>query len=182
MRLVRPNGEAWSFDSAARLVPDQRMQMTTDPIEDGSPFSDHIFEEPSRLMVAVGVTQTPLQDRSWGQPTGPARVEAAQDFLRRASRELLTVEIYSEVFEGYAILGVTEERTAIRGRRFQLELREVVIARAQTVEIPATQPPPEAQAAMADEVDAGEQAGSSDAADDRDRSWLHQLVYGSEAT
>lgn len=188
LRIVRDDGEAWSLDGVVRIARERRITITDHPVETGSPVSDHAQRDPFRETVAGTVTATPLEGRTWDQPTGQARLDAALDFFASCVGLSVSLEFSDVVLDGYLLASWTHERTAHRAIKFALEFKEVVMATAAVVEIPVTQPVAAAAAALPDEVDIGEQAAkdiersralAAAATAQKRESWAHAWLYGS---
>jgi hypothetical protein len=179
LRISREDGKSWALDAVTRVARDPRITITDHPIESGTPVSDHAQRDPDRITVAATVTATPLEGRTWDQPTGRDRLDAALDFLAELAGERLTLEFPDGTFDSYMLTSWAHERTAQRAIKFALEFREVIIADAAVVQIPVTQPVETAAASLPDAVDVGEQAGSTPGGDAAARgSIAHGFLYG----
>jgi hypothetical protein len=191
--ITRSDGESWSFDAVTRQASDPRARITDHPVESGSSISDHSIREPIRETASATVTRSPLEGRTYDQPTGQEREAAATEFLAGCWGLLLTISYPDEDLDSYLLTSMANERGPYGAKRFALEFREVVIVESQTVEIPVTQAAPAAADGLASEVDAGEQSGeSTETSDTTDSdgvippeeeaasSWLDQILYGDE--
>ena len=153
--MIRKDGGVWTFDGHSRESFQPSSRITDHPVEGGGNVADNIFRLPLRLTIEAKVTESPL--RSYGQPLGRARVDAARSFLRVAQEDLVTIQTELETLTSMAIVGWSHDKTSVGGVAFKLEMREIVIANSATVEIPADEPAPAVANDVASAVDAGEQ-------------------------
>lgn len=182
--ITREDGQSWSFDAVTRSTRAPRARVTDHPIESGSSISDGVIKEPDRQTAIATVTRSPFEGRTYDQPTGKERIAAAEAFLDNSFGQSLTLEYPDETLESYVLVSAARERGRYGALRFALEFREVVVVSAQTVTIPVTQAAESAADGLASEVDAGEQSGTTPdtttAEDERNESWLYQILYGDE--
>lgn len=155
LRIVRADGAVWTFDGFLRPQYDPRARSTDHPVEGGSMVTDNIIVQPQRVTVVGVVTETPFQ--AYGQPVGPRRVDAAIAFLRGAQGNLVDVQLPLGTLSSYSLNGWSHEQNGRRSLHFSLDLREIQVAQAATVEIPADAPREDVAADVADEVDVGGQ-------------------------
>lgn len=155
LRIVRADGAVWTFDGFLRPQYQPRARSTDHPVEGGSMVTDNIVVQPQRVTVVGVVTETPF--KTYGQPIGPRRVDAARAFLLAAQGGLVDVQLPLGTLSGYSLNGWTHEQDGRRSLRFRLDLREIQVAQAATVEIPADAPREDVAADVADEVDVGGQ-------------------------
>lgn len=191
LTVVRDDGQFWAFDLASRIARSPSARVTDHPVESGTSISDHVVREPDRLTVAATVTRSPMEGRTYGQPTGREREAAAVAFLGSCWGQMLTLDFPGEKIEGYVLAGFAHERGAYGATKFSLEFREIVVVDSQTVDIPLSQAAPDTSAGLASEVDAGEQGtitpdtgttgGGTTSETAQSSSWLYQIVYGEEA-
>jgi len=156
LSLTLDDGTTWGFDGvSAGLFRGNRSQVTDHPLEDGVPVTDHAYSLPGTVRVRATVTQTPFEDRTFGQPVGPARIQAAKDFLALAANKPLTVVLPDgEVREGMVLRDYSSTDGASFARAFSLELVQVLIAQTTFVVLPVLDE-------FLEESDAGEQVGES---------------------
>ena len=182
--VTRSDGVSWSFDAVTRYARDLRARTTDHPVELGTSISDTVIREPGRDTPLATVTRSPLEGRTYDQPTGKEREDAAVEFLEGCWGLSLTLAYPEEEIDSYVLVSMSHERGAYRSLRFSLAFREVVVVQAQSVTIPVTQAAETAADGLASEVDAGEQSGAtpdmSEAEEEAASSWLYQLIYGSE--
>jgi len=155
LRIVRADGAVWTFDGFVRPQYQPRARSTDHPVEGGGMVTDNIVVQPQRVTVEGIVTETPFE--AYGQPIGAARLDAARAFLRGAQGNLVDVQLPLGTLANYSLNGWTHEQNGRRSLRFRLDLREIQVVQAATVEIPADAPRPDVAADVADEVDVGGQ-------------------------
>ena len=195
LTILREDGAAWSFDAVPTSSWDRRARVTDHPLERGGSVSDHALELPARITTPAVVTETPLAGRTFGQPVGRARLDAADDFLAGCIGLRLDLQFPRVTVAPYALESFTHDRSIERGRRYRLTFKALHIPTASTVEVPASAPPASEQTGMPDENDLGEQAGeatgssaseaaggdSETAEAESDSSLLYELTYGDDA-
>lgn len=151
---IDSTGEALTLDGYDGISFGRRVAVTSHPIEDGSPSTDHARREPDTFTIR-GALVTPIRRNT----PKPRAVEEAIGFFDRCVGELLTVDTVRDGrFRNVMLTGMPHTQLSTLGRRFDLSFTEMRIATPVTVTIPARQPAPIAGSGMADEVDAGKQA------------------------
>lgn len=156
MRIIRADGAVWTFDGFQSPSYQPRARSTDHPVEGGSTVTDNIIVMPQRVTVVGVVTETPFD--TYGQPTGQERIDAARSFLMGAQGNLVDVQLPWGTLVGYSLNGYSHSQTSgLRSCKFSLELREVQIALAASVEIPADLPREDVASDVASEVDVGDQ-------------------------
>lgn len=115
----------------------REVEATQNPIEYGSPITDHAFVKARTLSVSFGVTNTPFADnRSFG---GDDRVDDARRklFAIQDSAALLTVSTISGgYYENCLLVGIGWETDSKNPHAtiFDLELQEIIITTTDKVE------------------------------------------------
>lgn len=152
--LTRPNGDTLTFDASPRQSWQPSVAITDHPIEDGSTVSDHAQIQPRRLAITGVVSETPL-----GEDGGPLRVEDAVRFLNEAGEggELLTVETRLGSSTNWLLESWPHDVTVLRGLVFELSLKQVSIATAETITLPREVPRPRYSDTAPPETDVGTQ-------------------------
>jgi len=155
IQLTRDDGQALVLDGYTRISYAPTISATSHPIEAGAPVTDHAQEEPLRFTVE-GALVNPVQQ----YVARPLAVEEALRFFETAAGRLISVSTPDGVYTSCLLEGWGHAQTNRRGRRFDLSFKQVRLASPVSVTIAARTPSPRAGAGMADEVDAGEQAGT----------------------
>ena len=149
-RIVREGGDELVFDATQRFGLSRSASVTVHPVERGAEISDHSQADAETIQIG-GIV---------GQHQGAARYRQALAFLDLITRTGEPLEVEHPrvgrrrdmVAEGYTL-----ELEQAGGFRFELSVRQIRVASAVLVEIPAGQPPPVA-ADLAAADDAGRQA------------------------
>lgn len=161
--------DAIELDGATQVRTDESWLVTEYPVADA--VSDHSQRRPIRYVLDVVLTETPPD----GTERDPDRVQTAIEWLRSHAGILLDVEVGTqrEPIRSVMIEGTPRVYTTTRAVTMNLALREVVIVRAQSIDLPAIPPRPKRSAASgrAKETNDGEQAPVA-AENDRIPSWL----------
>lgn len=157
MTLTRTDtGLSMSFE-VARVSYTPSAVATSHPVELGAEVTDHVQVQGLQFGVDAIVTDSPLST-SLAAPS----VEIARTFLEGALGQALTVTIDGEgVFSSCVLESFPHERTAALGRVFACRFRQIRIASAVSVPIPARVPAPAAAAGAPTEVPLGQQAVSA---------------------
>lgn len=160
--IIRADGASLTFDGSPEQSYAVTGRVTEHPVEDGSTFGDHYVRLPDTETIPVVVTMSP---KAFGTlPPGPLRLEVARQFLEEARGQLLTVVTSRRVLTDRMLLGVSWRDTTTEQRVFELRLKQLQIATAQSVEIPPEAPRSDggdggsADAEMPSAQDFGEQA------------------------
>lgn len=187
--IQRANGNIIYFDAAESVVKDLPNKVTSHPIEDGSPITDHVISEPRKVSVTGIISDAAFQlqedDRFSeisGSDAGVARrvpvAGRSQQALNeleeiRDNREVFQLETRNEVFEDMVFTGFQVPRDAQTGDavRVKFTAQQISTVQRKFVNIPA--------AALDDADKAAENAetGKQSAEDARDKS---AAIQGSE--
>lgn len=127
--------------------------VTEHPVEFGAVITDHVQKRPTRFTVEVPVTNTPMLTS-----LSPFNVEAVRTFLETVVGHPMTVLIDGEgTFPNCVLEAFPHARTAEGGRAFACRFRQIRIASAISVPIPARLPAPVAATGAATEAPLGVQ-------------------------
>ncbi|MCW1825694.1 hypothetical protein OLZ31_02330 [Enterobacter asburiae] len=130
------------FDVVEQEPHDWTRDITTNPVEGGSPIADHIIRQPKKLSVTGMISNTPVRgiiSRIEGEPPKDNVREAIallENFYN--SNELLTVYTRDIVYENMLITSIsiprrTEDGTAIN---FSMDFQQVNIVTTATTKLP----------------------------------------------
>jgi hypothetical protein len=138
------------FDVALSEVHEWTNDVTTSPVEEGSPIADHIRPLPDRLTIKGMITNATLASdvssiiSSKTQIDGDGainRTQTAFDFLRKMKEDRLTVTVYTKynVYPDMALKSVTIPRDTGLGEaiQFTAEFEHIRIVSTQTTDVPA---------------------------------------------
>jgi hypothetical protein len=129
--------------------------VTEHPVELGSEVTDHVQKRPLPFDAEVFVSDSPLVN----SPVTLRNTREATAFFEGSVGELCNVTIDGEgVFNNYVLEGVLHSRTQQGGRSYTLRFKQLRIASALSVQIPARQPAPVAEVGAPTEVPLGQQA------------------------
>lgn len=159
---IQDTGETFTFDTTLTESRAFAATITDHPVDAGLNTADHRQEKPITLSVTARVTESPFPEQQINtnasvaavrlaatqtepvivqQPPleGPDRIEYARDFLLRASRAgLLTwVGVKYGTVQNLMIENITFDVVRSGHLDFRLSLKEVRIAQAARVEVPA---------------------------------------------
>lgn len=168
--ITRPSGEVLRLDRTDAESYSPSSTITEHPIEDGSTVSDHIQSRPLPITVEGIITESPYDRGDVGVligRTGVDRINAALEFLRAASTEILTVESTRlGSFSSYGLASYQHRIGVLRELRLSLNLRQVRLAEVETVSIPPLAPAPTQSTGAPDGQDAGQQASADTEGED----------------
>lgn len=172
--LYSPDGTYLRFDSATNVDAVFTSSVSSHPTESGSQTSDNVQREPLVVSLVGMVTGSPLSNQLQGGGgvtaglTGEARERAAVAWLldqQRAGARLFLERDRGDDLDDLVLTSVPDSTDRLRRRVFSLQLQQVLIATAGSVQIPPEQPTAAAEPALASEADLGEQTGTSGAED-----------------
>jgi|SRR5688572_15106431 len=127
--------------------------VTEHPVELGAAVTDHVQVRPTRFTVEVPVTDTPM-----ATSLSPLGVEPVRAFLEAVIGHPMTVTVDGEgTFPNCVLEAFPHTRTAEGGRVFACRFRQIRIAMAISVPIPARLPAPVAAVGAPTEVPLGVQ-------------------------
>lgn len=127
-------------------------QVTEHPVEVGAEVADHVQVRPLRFTVETFVTASPAVPL-------PGNVELALTFLEQAQGKVLVVVIDGEgTFTNYVLEAWPHSVTVLDGRAFSLRFKQIRLASAISVTIPARMPAPVAAVGAPTEAPLGQQA------------------------
>ena len=141
------------------------VSVTDHPVETGANVADHAQRLPKKLAFKGLVTESPFDYQS--TTGGVDRVAKALEWLDSIAGTLVTVvtEVFG-TFENMAITRYPTSRSSIKALEFDIEFKQVNLATAGLVDIPAEAPSTDSAAAgLPDEQDVGEQPTTTEAAD-----------------
>ncbi len=182
--LFKPDGSSLTLDLTLREDYRPEVLVTDHPIEDGAVASDHAQRMPLLVTLEGNVTESPYALRVTsarsalsGSPSGatdnlsgPARIQAAIDWLRSAERERLTlVSLRFGAFRDLMLMRWPHSVDLLLRLPLVLELKQLRVATSQAVALSPLTPRVEVQAQTPDEQDMGEQGAVVDEGPNRDR-------------
>jgi len=152
LTIIREDGRSWTFDGVPQLGLSRSQRVTEHPIEDGSTIADHLARQPDREKIPAVVTAHPREDH--GQPRGTARLALARLFIEGCYGQRLIIRHEKLGFLTNRVLVDHAETISTMTRIvFNLSLKQVIIATAESVDIPADAPAASASDEMPDERD-----------------------------
>lgn len=159
--IRKATGEALVFDACLSEAYAPSVEVTDHPVAQGIDVSDHIRRTADVFSASCEITETPWPGDAPGA-YGPARVTAAIGFLDSCFGQFLSVQTTRDgVKTGVVLTRFQHAVTKWRTRVFELGFKQVRVATAQTVTIPATgptAPTPAVAASLASAQDMGQQA------------------------
>lgn len=157
LTIVREDGRFWTFDGAPSLKLSRTQRVTEHPIEDGSTVTDHLVRQPDRERIPAVVTAHPRE--TYGHPTGTSRLRGARIFVEGCLGQRLTISHPNiGVLTNRVLAGFSETHTQATKLVFELDIKQIIIATAESVDIPADAPASGASEEMPDERDWAERA------------------------
>lgn len=123
-----------TFDVTIEEQHSDEAEITEHPVEQGAAITDHAFVKPATLTIRGG------QSDSGGTSTGDRRsVEAYEALLKLyRDREPFTVVTGKRTYENMLVksISATTDQDTEHALAFTCELREILLARVQTVAVP----------------------------------------------
>lgn len=192
---IDDTGESWVFDSTVNLARSLPATLTAHPVERSADVTDHVQRGQQRETFSVLVNEAPKETSTDTTLTGPERIERCVEFLKRCFGKTLTItHPLRSTLQNMLLASVNGDRNIQKSETFTLEFAELTFAEVTSVRVPPSAPiaGTTAAASLPDGQDLGQQAttttagatGSAGAsgtasgasADERDRSYLLQLV------
>ena len=142
---VKVESETYNLEADVILseVHEWRNEVTTNPVEEGSPIADHIIVMPDRLTFSGFVSDTPIKGII-GLGIFDTDEDSAKYFfealdLLRENGEIITVYTKYKTYEDMVITSITIPREIKTGEaiEFTMEFIHVRIVETQTTELPA---------------------------------------------
>lgn len=152
-------GNQWGnveLDAALDEAHEWSAEVTSNPVEQGAPISDHIILQPDKLRIRGFVTDAPLNASSsitglitsvggviGGGPvhTAANRTQAAFDLLGQLLKLKLEVTVYTKhrTYTDMVLTNVTVPRAATTGEalEFTAEFQHIVKVETQTTDVPS---------------------------------------------
>jgi len=132
------------FDATLDELHDWRNEVTQNPVESGSPVTDHVIERSDRLKLTGTITNSPLRGEFAGQYFGgdneSPRIQTAFDAIRELfkSRDVVVVYTKHAIYTDMVIESVSIPRNAQIGEevQFTMELVNVRFVDTQLVKLP----------------------------------------------
>lgn len=142
----------------------REMEITENPIEFGSPITDHAFVKPRELVVEFGVTNTPLTENLIFGVSGTDRIERAREILFKLQddKTFLSVQTLTGGKYERLLIKSVNWRTDSKNPQsvtYALKLKEVKITQTQTT----TYTPLPAEKRVAQQTSTTKKAGEKSA-------------------
>lgn len=137
--LINPTLGSLVFDGVVRVGFEESARVTQHPIEDGTTITDHVQAEPLPIIIEGAVSQSPWPDSPNALSLNPS-IDAVS-WLRSSIGVLLTVvSLRDGTFTNMAIQRFSHETTKVTGKRFSVELIQIIIAATGVTIIPPSAP------------------------------------------
>lgn len=132
------------FDATLDELHDWENEVTQNPVETGSPITDHIIEKADKLRLQGVITNSPLRGEFAGQyfggETASPRIQTAFDAIRslKQSKEVIVAYTKHVIYTDMVIKSVSIPRNAQIGEevQFTMELVNIRFVRTQIVKLP----------------------------------------------
>ena len=132
------------FDATLDELHEWKNEVTQNPVETGSPITDHIIEKPDKLRLQGVITNSPLRGEFAGQyfggDTSSPRIQTAFEAIRALHLARDTVVVYTKhaIYLNMAIESVSIPRNAQIGEevQFTMELVNIRLVCTQMVTMP----------------------------------------------
>lgn len=132
------------FDATLDEQHEWKNEVTQNPVETGSPVTDHIIERPDKLRLQGVITNSPLRGEFAGQyfggDTESPRIQTTFEAIRalKQSKEVIVVYTKHAIYTDMAIESVSIPRNAQIGEeiQFTMELVNIRFVSTQMVTLP----------------------------------------------
>jgi len=132
------------FDATLDELHEWKNEVTQNPVETGSPITDHIIEKPDKLRLQGVITNSPLRGEFAGQyfggDTESPRIQTAFEAIRELhkARDIVVVYTKHAIYTDMVIESVSIPRNAQIGEeiQFTMELVNIRFVNTQMVTLP----------------------------------------------
>ena len=136
--------QSLDFDATLDELHEWKNEVTQNPVETGSPISDHVIEKPDKLRLQGVITNSPLRGEFAGQyfggDTESPRIQTAFEAIRELvkSRDVVVVYTKHAIYTDMVIESVSIPRNAQIGEeiQFTMELVNIRLVATQMVDLP----------------------------------------------
>ncbi len=154
--LEHPDGTSLELDVTLGIALSPSAVVSSHPVEEGSPISDHVQQQNTAITIEAVITETPFGPE--GTPAGDDHLRDVIAFLDRAKgARLQLVDDKAGTFDDVVIVRAPTSFDVVRRMPLTIEFAQIRVATASTVEIPATAPAVGQQGGAPGSADVGEQ-------------------------
>lgn len=109
VKITLPTGETYRFDAVFSQDDTSRLAITSYPVQDGTPITDHAYLEPEDVSMIVNVSDIKLGSYDDSFVDVNSRAETAKIEIKRWQKDvlLLTVQTKFEVFKNMILTSVS---------------------------------------------------------------------------
>lgn len=136
--------QSLDFDATLDELHEWKNEVTQNPVETGSPITDHVIEKPDKLRLQGVITNSPLRGEFAGQyfggDTQSPRIQTAFEAIRELHKARDVVVVYTKhaIYTDMVIESVSIPRNAQIGEemQFTMELVNIRLVATQLVTLP----------------------------------------------
>lgn len=136
--------QSLDFEATLDELHEWKNEVTLNPVETGSPISDHVIEKPDKLRLQGVITNSPLRGEFAGQyfggDTQSPRIQTAFEAIRELHKARDVVVVYTKhaIYTDMVIESVSIPRNAQIGEeiQFTMELVNIRLVATQMVTLP----------------------------------------------
>ncbi|CAB4197858.1 hypothetical protein UFOVP1309_38 [uncultured Caudovirales phage] len=136
--------QSLDFDATLDELHEWKNEVTQNPVETGSPISDHVIEKSDKLRIQGVITNSPLRGEFAGQyfggDTQSPRIQTAFEAIRELHKARDVVVVYTKhaIYTDMVIESVSIPRNAQIGEemQFTMELVNIRLVETQMVTLP----------------------------------------------
>lgn len=133
------------LDANLEETHDWSAEATESPVEEGSPISDHVIEQPDKLTLRGFISETPTTLMPQilgiiGKSDASSRTQEVFDVLRALIKQRVPVVVYTKhlTYPAMVITGLRIPRTPADGKSFEFvaDFKSIRMVAAQDVDVP----------------------------------------------
>lgn len=140
VKITTPNGSVFRFDAVFNQSVDSRLTLTSYPVQDGTPVTDHAYREPEFVSISVSVSDIKLSSYDDSFIDVNSRAEKANAILKGWLQNVLLLKIQTkfEILNNMVLVGIgSTNDTTVNSNNFKaiLSFRKLRLAQLEEISV-----------------------------------------------
>ena len=116
VKITTPNGDQFRFDATFNQSVDSRLVLTSYPVQDGTPVTDHAYKEPEFVSLSVAVSDIKLSSYDNSFDDVNSRAEEANRILKSWQKDVLLLKLQTkfEILTNMVLVGISNNNDTTR--------------------------------------------------------------------